>query len=242
MKNKKNSVLSFIEHGSTDIPNLLLDNFDDLGMSNTELILYIQIKKEQGRGISFPSMKKLASLMSISEKDLYKVLQSLQTKKLMEIDQFKNDQNQIIDFYNFKLLYIKLSESLFNEEKILEDFDNTNSSNSNTKQLLFDQIQLEFGRSLSPIELETINAWIKEDKYNIELIKASLKEAVLNQVYSLKYMDRILIDWDKKNIKTLEQVQAHISNNKNKFYNPKNNTQPKNNSDNTHIPILKITK
>lgn len=35
----------------------------------------------------------------------------------------------------------------------------------------------------------------------------ALREAVLSQAYSLKYIDRILLSWEKKNIKTAAQVQ-----------------------------------
>jgi len=39
------------------------------------------------------------------------------------------------------------------------------------------------------------------------LIQLALKEAVLSQAYSLKYMDRILLSWERKNLKTAAQVQ-----------------------------------
>ena len=41
-----------------------------------------------------------------------------------------------------------------------------------------------------------------------ELIRLALREAVLNQAYSLKYIDRILLAWERKNITTKEQVAA----------------------------------
>ena len=33
-----------------------------------------------------------------------------------------------------------------------------------------------------------------------------MREAVLNQAYSLNYIDRILLSWERKNIRTSEQV------------------------------------
>lgn len=72
-----------------------------------------------------------------------------------------------------------------------------------TLYTLFEQ---EFGRSLSPIELDTLNMWLDDHDYAPELIQMALKEAVLNQVYSLKYIDRILLSWEKKNITTKAQV------------------------------------
>ena len=48
--------------------------------------------------------------------------------------------------------------------------------------------------------------WLDEDHYALELIELALREAVLSQVYSLKYVDRILLSWERKNIRTKDQV------------------------------------
>jgi len=39
----------------------------------------------------------------------------------------------------------------------------------------------------------------------------ALKEAVISQKISLRYVDRILFEWKKKNIKTSTQVTKHAS-------------------------------
>ncbi len=51
-----------------------------------------------------------------------------------------------------------------------------------------------------------IGQWLETDHYQPELIRLALREAVLNQAYSLKYIDRILLAWERKNITTKEQV------------------------------------
>ncbi|MCV2505670.1 phage replisome organizer N-terminal domain-containing protein [Melissococcus plutonius] len=71
---------------------------------------------------------------------------------------------------------------------------------------LFQAIEKNFGRQLSPIELETIADWKQQSHYPDDLVLVALREAVLNQAYSLKYMDRILLDWERKGIKTKEQA------------------------------------
>ncbi|WP_406603098.1 DnaD domain-containing protein [Latilactobacillus sakei] len=47
------------------------------------------------------------------------------------------------------------------------------------------------------------------DHYSAELIQLAVREAVLNQVYSLKYVDKILLNWQKQNIQTKEDLQAY---------------------------------
>nr|WP_290123138.1 DnaD domain protein [Apilactobacillus ozensis] len=99
-------------------------------------------------------------------------------------------------------------------------------------------MEQEFGRSLSPIELETISQWMDSDNYSFEMILLALKESVLNQVRSLKYMDRILLNWEKSNIRTPYEVEV---NRKQRY---KGNYQGNSNKNHTEkgpeIPIFKL--
>ena len=48
---------------------------------------------------------------------------------------------------------------------------------------------------------------MEEDHYHPEILKLALREAVLNQAYSFNYIDRILLSWERKNLKTKQQVE-----------------------------------
>ena len=76
-----------------------------------------------------------------------------------------------------------------------------------TKEQVFDSFQKEFGRPLSSIEFEEIRRWMEEDGYSPEIILLALKEAVLSQAYNFKYIDRILISWEKQNVHSAMDVQ-----------------------------------
>src|SRR5699024_5492414 len=69
---------------------------------------------------------------------------------------------------------------------------------------LFEQ---EFARALSPFEIEMINAWLDDDQFLPSLIKAALREAVLMGKLNFKYIDRILREWKKKGVQTVEQAR-----------------------------------
>ena len=71
---------------------------------------------------------------------------------------------------------------------------------------LFDKFEKEFGRTLSPIEYEIIGAWIEGD-FSEELILLALKEAIYNGVSNLRYIDKILYEWNKKGIKSKEDIE-----------------------------------
>ena len=72
---------------------------------------------------------------------------------------------------------------------------------------IFKLFEQEFGRFLSPMESESISMWLDDDGHSVEIIRAALKEAVLAEKMSLRYIDRILFEWKKKNVKTLAQVE-----------------------------------
>lgn len=101
----------------------------------------------------------------------------------------------------------KVNKSKVNEIK--EPITNaTNDLYINAREQTFNKIETEFGRPLSPIELETIAIWIDEDHYNFEIILCALQEAVLNQVWNLKYMNTILINWSKQHITNKQEYAA----------------------------------
>ncbi len=74
-----------------------------------------------------------------------------------------------------------------------------------TEKNIFELFEAEFGRPLSPMEYEFINAWINSGM-NEELIKEALKEATYNGVSNLRYIDKIIYEWTKKGYKTVEDV------------------------------------
>ena len=71
--------------------------------------------------------------------------------------------------------------------------------------------QKELGRNISPMEYEIINAWL-EKGFSEELVEGALKEAVYNGVSSLRYIDKILYEWQKKGYKKMTEVEEGITN------------------------------
>lgn len=75
-----------------------------------------------------------------------------------------------------------------------------------TYQNLFHIFEQEFGRPLSPMECETLNQWLDQDGYSSELIIAALREAVFCNKVNFRYIDRILLEWQRNQIHTPEQA------------------------------------
>ena len=171
----------FLRQGNTVISNLVLKNYKKLGMTDTEFILYLQLNSYLQKGETFPELENIAKSLQISVNDVYTQLHNLIEKKILKIETIVNQQGQKTDSYSFDFLYQKLDSLIDEEKKEL-----LNVSTEKDRQKIFNAFQVEFGRDLSPIELEMINDWIEEDKYKTDLILLALREAVLSQAYSLK--------------------------------------------------------
>lgn len=61
----------------------------------------------------------------------------------------------------------------------------------------------EFARALSETEVTTINEWIKNGN-TIEKIKEALNLATMAKVKSIRYIDSILLEWQRK-----EEYRTH---------------------------------
>jgi DNA replication protein len=170
-------------------------------MTEQDLIVYLGLSMYAQKGVTFPMAKDLANDTGMDEASIYTIIQGLIKLGVIELKTIV-DHHQQRDIYSLTPIYHRLKNLLQQEH----DSDKQNKLMSETEEL-FKKIEVEFGRPISPIEQEQIHQWIDDDHYSIELISLALREAVLNQAYSLKYMDRILISWEKSNIKTAEQLQ-----------------------------------
>lgn len=188
--------------GQTSLPNMLLIYYKSLGLSDKDLVVLIQLLSLVGNGQTFPDSQLLADRLDVSREEAFKAIHQLMNKKLIAIETSTDKDGKTVDEFSFEMLYEKLAYLLEEEEKIAQEKQQTISAKD-----LYRRFEEEFGRSLSAMEIQTISMWVDEDDYAPELIECALREAVLSQVYSLKYVDRILLSWEKKNIKTKAQVE-----------------------------------
>ncbi|MFC6346216.1 DnaD domain protein [Vagococcus carniphilus] len=193
----------FLKADTTTVSNLLLQYYQKIGMSNDEFILFLHLLRFEQEGNSFPELGVLEETTGMSIDHIIQVLQSSVDKGFISIETQINSSGQSEDRYDLTLFYDRLGHYLEQlEKKQLEVSSEKKVTN------LYQTFEVEFGRPLSPIEFETIQSWLTVDHYGTELIELALREAVLNQAYSLKYIDRILLAWERKNLRTKQDVQV----------------------------------
>ncbi len=180
----------------TSIPTPLLLNYKQLGLQEIEVMILIHIYYFIQQGNDFPTPQEICHSMTLEENQLLEHLRSLIQRNLIEIKELQNEHNQLSEAYSLEPLWEKIFSP---KEAPVEE-----TNNEITIFILFEQ---EFGRPLSPFEIETINSWLDEDKITPALIKAALRESVLMGKLNFRYIDRILREWQRKGIHTVEQAR-----------------------------------
>lgn len=188
-------ILELLKGGSICVPKIFFTHYKNLEINDKEFIVLMYLMNYNG-GFN---PKYIGSELGISFKEILELINDLCEKGFIEIE-VRDIRGMKEEYISLNKLYEKLAFLVLNQEK--EDGKPNN---------LFSIFEKEFGRTLSPIEYELINAW-KENHFSEELILAALKEAVLNGVSNLRYIDKILYEWNRKGIKNVSELQKQKEN------------------------------
>ncbi len=201
MKNK--ILVDIVKDKNLIIPLYMFRLMDKLNLDYKEFIVLMYLYNK-GELVSL-NVVEMCNDLGFSQKDIMIIIGELNSKKLVDFKVNTNDKGIREEFVSLDDFYNKVSLLLMDEEENNDD----DSSN------IFLEIEREFGRTLSPIEVEIVKAWL-ENNFSEELIRCALEEAVLNGVSNLRYIDKILFEWNKKGIKTREDVEKNRINHRKK--------------------------
>lgn len=148
---------------------------------------------------SFFNIEELSENLGIPLEEAYQIFNSLLSKKLISVETKKDMEGRMIETISLGAFYDLISNDKKEEKKKVQETD------------LYGVFEKEFGRTISSMEVEIINAWLEKD-YSQELIIGALKEAVYNGVCKLNYIDKILYEWSKKGFKTMNDVKNYMEN------------------------------
>lgn len=163
----------------------------DLSDSNFIFLTYLM---NFGDKFSF-DVEKFSKDLNIEPEEVFERIESLRKSKFIEISTIEKEKKLKEEEITLLPLHKKISDIIISEEDDKE----------NEEELLTD-IEKSFGRTLSPIEVDFIMNWNKKG-YSNEIILSAIKETILNGANNLKYADKILFEWNKKGIKTVEDVE-----------------------------------
>mgnify|MGYP001339117861 CR=1 FL=1 len=200
----KKSLLRWMKEGNITIPNVLLKHYKDMKLNETELVLIMHVISFIEKGNEFPTPVELSSSMTITASECTDILRKLIQRGFIEIIDGSSQDGIIFEKYSLEPLWEKLISSFLLQEKQNETIEQRQEEKD-----IYTCFEQEFGRPLSPFECETLSLWMDEDQHNTAIIKAALREAVISGKLNFRYIDRILFEWKKNGIKTLEQAKNH---------------------------------
>ncbi|MGN1358577.1 MAG: DnaD domain protein [Bacilli bacterium] len=184
-------VISILKDKPVVIPRILLNNYKKLNISDSELII-IMVLLSFGDKITY-NPEEFAKEINGDKHQVMNIINNLIHKNIisLEIERVNKKANE---YLSLDLLYDKLF-NLIIDKKEEKEIDIS----------IFDTFEKELGRTLSPMEYGQIQEWITSGNSE-EMIACALREAVLNGVSNLRYIDSILNDWKKKGYKNKNDV------------------------------------
>ncbi len=200
----KTNMLKWLREGNITIPGVLLTHYKEMNLNEHELVLLLHVISFVENGNEFPTPIELSSRMTISVSECSEILRKLIQKGYIELIEGHLADGIWVEKYNIEPLWEKLIDHFLYKSK--QEAVLMNQQNETDLYSCFEQ---EFGRPLSPFECETLALWMDDDHHDPHIIKAALREAVMSGKLNFRYIDRILFEWKKNGIKTIEQAKSY---------------------------------
>ena len=191
-KAKLNKVIG---DGNIVIPLYILKYFKKFDLTMEEFIFLMYLYNKQDNLDFNPD--KISLDLNIDSMEVMGYVAVLTDKGYLKLEVKKTENNILEEVIDLSSFYERISMLLINNDK--EEKEDNN--------ILF-YIEKELGRPMSSIEIKIVNEW-KNNNISDELIKKALSIALNDGVYSLKYIDKILVDWVTRGYKSVSDIEKN---------------------------------
>lgn len=191
------AINNLFQENFTIFPPNLIKQFKNYKVSDRAFILLLYLIEQKVKSLSIADLNET---FGWTIQDISQYLHELVEQHLIEINMEKHmgkydDQISLVPFF-------KQIESHYQKES---EIDTINLDLSQYE--LIPTFEKEFKTSLTTFQLQEIARWKKEEGFSDELILLALQQAVVNGVLNIRYIDRILSTWKRKNIMTYEEAK-----------------------------------
>lgn len=146
-------------------------------------------------------IERVSNTLGLDNNKTMEAFNGLMVKGLVNLETIKDVENRLNEIVKLDGVYDSIIE---NNSQLIKD---------ETKEDIFKVFERELGRTMSSMELEIINGWLSSGTSE-EIILGALKEAIYNNVRSFRYIDRIIYNWTEKGLKTMDEVNTYMKNNR----------------------------
>ena len=191
---KSSQLKELLKSGHLVVPFVFLKNYKKFELTMEEFIFLMYFYHLGERFLLNPEL--YCNDLGLELSVVMNYISVLTDKGFIQVDVLKNEKGVIEEYVTLEPFFQKM-ELIFMDEAI------QNKEESN----IFEVIEKEFGRTISPMEYEIIKAWL-DNNMSEDIIKEAVREATFNGVSHLRYIDKILFEWNKKGITTVQEVEA----------------------------------
>jgi DNA replication protein len=206
-KNLNNRFMQEMFIDSLNVPSMLLREYEQIGLSEQELVLLLRLLLHFKKGIF--TVSGMAAELSVSEENAAALINPLLSKDILlpvgdERDTYMLD-GLFVQLYELWVLdKRRMQKNAAQRARALKS--ETTKRHMAELGQLYRVFEREMGRSLSPIENEKISQWLETDKHAPDLIVEALRRSVLHGKAGFAYIDKILLNWRQHNLRTVVDV------------------------------------
>lgn len=186
---------NLIKEGNIVIPLYIFKMYKKFNLTLEEFIILMYLYNKDGMVFD---PERICNDLALDIMEVMGYVSVLTDKGLINLNVHKNEKGMLEEKINLEHFFEKISLSLINE------FNEKEETNEN----IYSIIEHEFNRKLTPLECEVVKEW-QDSNYSDEIIKEAIKEASINGVSNLRYIDKILFEWDKQGIKVPSDIKKN---------------------------------
>ena len=194
------SMYQLWKQGVLNFGEILALTYKKLGLDEsryTFLVLFSRLIKERPTAWS---LAEITELMTLDIDVCSQIFIGLIHDGFLFVESKEDEQGRRSEYYSLAPLFLKI-EAILKKEATLNRVSELEALSAKIEQL--------FG-VLSPKDIELIQYWMSDDGFDVALIEIALGEMQMHDIRSLKYVDKILLDWKRKNIYTVDEAKRSL--------------------------------
>ncbi|MBE3596361.1 MAG: DnaD domain protein [Hydrogenibacillus sp.] len=204
------SLSRLFERGILTLPTAFLARYKALGLSDDDFVLLLHLVALVREGIDFPTPKILAERMKLGETAIGERLKFLLDSGWIRIDVHFDGEGRVTEAFDVTPFFERMTQDMLHHSPDFKGRSPAQKTTADSAVLeLAARLETAFGRPLSPLDLEIVSHWIKNDRLSTPLIEAAIEEALVVGKNSVRYVDRILFHWVQQGIATPEAAKQY---------------------------------
>ena len=180
-----------INEGIIDFDKLLKKTYKELGLTELEAFLLMELNILKTKDIHYVTPKILTKKLTITEEQALALMDGLMQKKYLNFVLIKGQNGKQKESFDIDLTYRKILE--YYQIKIIDEMMTSTVKYDTLEDEIVELLEKNFQKQLKPLEVEIIIKWIHEYKYTKEDIKEAVFAAIKANRYSISYLDSVLL-------------------------------------------------